>query len=168
MLLRAAGAGDELAVADVHVRSWRVAYRGLLPAEYLAGLDPRQRAARYTFTDPDAVTPSTTVAVDEGAICGFATVGPSRDSDAHGAGELYAIYVDPNCWHRGLGRALIDDARSRLASGGYAQACLWVLAANTRSRSFYRADGWLPDGGLRVENIGWAGVEELRYQRHIP
>ena len=42
--LREARRGDELRVAEVHVRSWQEAYAGLMPAEFLAGLDPRDRA----------------------------------------------------------------------------------------------------------------------------
>ena len=47
--LREARRGDELAVAELHVRSWQEAYRELMPAEFLAALDPRERAGRYTF-----------------------------------------------------------------------------------------------------------------------
>ena len=56
-LIRPAGPDDALAVARVHVRSWQVAYRTLLPDEYLDGLRPEERARRYTFcaryVDPD-------------------------------------------------------------------------------------------------------------------
>ena len=48
---RLAVPGDEQAVAVVHVRSWQVAYRGLMPDEYLDGLRPQDRADRYTFAD---------------------------------------------------------------------------------------------------------------------
>lgn len=44
MLLRRAVPGDEAAVAEVHVGSWRVAYRGLLPDAYVTRLDPAERA----------------------------------------------------------------------------------------------------------------------------
>jgi len=51
MLLRPAQPADAAAVARVHVRSWQVAYRGLLPDEYLDGLQPEDRAPHYTFGD---------------------------------------------------------------------------------------------------------------------
>ena len=104
MFLRRAEPGDEDAVARVHVRSWQVAYRGLLPDDYLDRLAPADRAARYTFAEAGPRSPRTTVAVGEDGICGFATTGPSRDDDKSGAGELYAIYVHPDWWNRGVGR----------------------------------------------------------------
>jgi ribosomal protein S18 acetylase RimI-like enzyme len=60
--LRDARRGDELAVAGVHVRSWQEAYRELMPAEFLAGLDPRDRAGRYEFEGGDGA-PTTVVAI---------------------------------------------------------------------------------------------------------
>lgn len=59
--LRSAAPPDAGDVARVHVRSWQAAYRGLLPADFLAGLQPTDWAAGYTF---DAQDPVTTVAVD--------------------------------------------------------------------------------------------------------
>jgi hypothetical protein len=59
----------------VHVRAWQVAYRGLLPDEYLDGLRAEDRAGRYTFGSADPGVPSTIVAVVDGVIRGFATVG---------------------------------------------------------------------------------------------
>ncbi len=87
---------DNYAVAQVHVRSGQVAHRGLLPDEYLDVLDPVDRASRYIFSEVDPGHPQTTVAVDGVMICGFATVAPCRDEDMPSAGELYAIYVNPD------------------------------------------------------------------------
>lgn len=159
----------------MHVGSWQVAYRGLLPSELLDRLAPAERAKRYSFATHGPGTPLTTVAVVEGRIWGFATVGPARDTDAGDVGELYAIYVDPSRWGRGLGRALIGEARRLLAERGHAAALLWVLAGNSRAEAFYRADGWLPDGSRRDEEIGagWVPdggvlVSELRYRGSLP
>jgi GNAT superfamily N-acetyltransferase len=175
MLLRRAVVGDELAVAEVHVGSWQAAYRGLLPESYLARLDLVERAKRYTFAADGSDSPLTTVAVADATICGFTTVGPARDADAEGVGELYAIYVDPSWWGRGVGRALIGEARRLLVQRGHTEAVLWVLAGNSRAEGFYRGDGWRLDGSARREKIG-AGwhpdgavvVDELRYRRALP
>ena len=65
---------------------------------------------------------------------GFASISP-------GAGELGALYVDPQAWGTGLGQALIIEAERRLAER-HAVAGLWVLAGNVRARRFYEAGGW--------------------------
>lgn len=167
MHVRDARPGDESAVARVHVRSWQMAYRGLLPDAYLDALDPADRAARYVFAPAGPDRPHTVVAVHDGAICGFATFGPCRDPDAAGAGELYAIYVDPESWSRGAGRELIEDARRRLGDAGFPTAVLWVLAGNERAERFYRIDGWRPDGRQRRETIHGIDVDEIRYARPL-
>jgi hypothetical protein len=37
-------------IAEVHVCSWKVGYRGLLPQDLLDSLDPRQRVPRWEAT----------------------------------------------------------------------------------------------------------------------
>lgn len=167
MLIRPAKTQDAMAVARVHVRSWQAAYRGLLPAEYLEGLKPEDRAARYTFEDPDPAKPFTIVAEDDGPIAGFATTAPARDADADGCGELYALYVDPDCWGRGIGAELIKAARARLIDLGFKQATLWVMKGNARAERFYRLDGWQADGHDRSETLWGVTVNELRYRRGL-
>ncbi len=164
MDLRLAQPGDELAVADVHVRSWQEAYAGLLPASVLDGLDSAQRAGRYTFGAKDR---ETVLAVEDGRVCGFATSGAARDSDAAGWGELMAIYLDPACLGRGLGRALIADARTRLAARRFTEAVLWVLVGNERAMRFYELDGWRCDGSQRRIEIQGVMVDEIRYRRPL-
>jgi ribosomal protein S18 acetylase RimI-like enzyme len=186
--LRDARRGDELAVAGVHVRSWQDAYRELMPADFLAALDPRDRAERYEFEGGEEA-PTTVVAVASvdgiggagdgddpsltnsgevrsgsspslvdrapegsgGRIIGFVTFGPSRDRDAVGLGEIYALYVDPGRYEAGVGRALMVHARRRLKEQGFGAAVLWVLQGNERAASFYEREGWAADGAVREE-----------------
>jgi GNAT superfamily N-acetyltransferase len=154
-------------VAGVHVRAWQVGYRGVLPDEYLESLRPEQRAGHYTFGDAEAGNPVTIVAVDQGAICGFATTALSRDVDAQGAGELWALYVEPSRWGRGIGQLLMTAARQEFARLGLTSAILWVLVGNKRAASFYRSDGWGPDGSRRHAEVWGTTVEEVRYRRVI-
>jgi len=165
MLLRLAEPDDALPVARVHVRSWQVAYRGLLPDEYLDQLHPEDRASRYDFTHIDPLKPRTIVAADGAAILGFATTMPSRDEDLVGYGELCALYVDPELWARGIGRALVSAARAHLFEAGFRNALLWVLAGNLRATRFYEGDGWIADGHQRTESMWGVTVNEIRYLR---
>ena len=107
---------------------------------------------------------TTFVAERDGEIVGFASVGPSRDE--RGLGELYAIYVDPDSWSQGAGRALVARAEEQLA-GEYEEATLWVLAANPRARHFYERAGWLPDGTSKSEERLGVRAEELRYRKTL-
>lgn len=154
-------------MARVHVRSWQVAYRTLLPADYLDQLRPEDRAEKYDFASLDPRKPQTIVAVEEGLIHGFATTAPSRDPDPSGHGELYALYVDPEQWGRGIGVALVSAARTRLFGLGFRNAVLWVLAGNIRAERFYQIDRWAPDGLRRTDTVWGVTVDEVRYQRRL-
>ena len=167
LTLRDARPEDAAQVARVHVRSWQVAYRGLLADEYLDGLRAEDRAARYTFHLVGPDQPATTLALEDDEICGFTTTGPARGC-AKSVGEVYAIYVDPRAWGRGVGRVLMAHARSRLSGLGFTEGLLWVLVGNARAERFYRADGWRPDRQRREDWVWGLRVDEIRYRRHLP
>jgi GNAT superfamily N-acetyltransferase len=167
MLLRRAEPEDAMAVARVHVRSWQVAYRTLLPDKHLDQLRPEDRAQSYDFATLDPLKPRTIVATEEGLIFGFATTSPARDPDLPGHGELCALYVDPKHWGRGIGAALVSAARAQLFGAGFRNAVLWVLAGNVRAERFYRVDQWAPDGVLRTDSMWEITLNELRYQREL-
>lgn len=162
--LRPAEPGDVHEVAGVHVRAWQAAYRGLLPDDFLDGLRPEDRAARYTFGVPDA--PYTVVAVDDRAICGFVTTGPASE-DTHGAGHLIALYVDPSHWGRRIGQLLVATGRDTLAAAGYPAAVLWTLAGNERAERFYLRDGWTTDGAVIHQRVWGLSMPTRRYDRPL-
>jgi GNAT superfamily N-acetyltransferase len=179
--LRKARRGDELRVAVLHVRSWQEAYGGLMPAEFLATLDPRDRAGRYTFEDEDGPTTLLAIASDEAApgaddapldedeaLLGFVSFGRSRDEDLPASGEVGALYVDPDRHRGGVGRLLMAEARRRLAADGYADAFLWVLDGNDRARKFYEREGWVADGARREENPYDIVSRVSRFRRRLP
>jgi GNAT superfamily N-acetyltransferase len=154
--LRDATPDDAIAIAGVHVRSWQGAYRGLIADEFLDRLRPRDRAGSYRLGDPDPSAPRTVVAEAGGEIWGFATTGPCRDTDARGAGELYALYVDPPHWGRGTGRQLLAAANERMRADGFAEAV-----------RFYAAAGWRRDGAEREEQPYGVVSNVLRMRRSL-
>jgi GNAT superfamily N-acetyltransferase len=101
----------------------------------------------------------------EGVIHGFATTAPSRELDLPDYGELWALYVDPAQWGRGIGAALVTAARARFFELGFRKAFLWVLAGNVRAERFYQMDRWVPDGVTRTDSVWAVTVNEVRYQR---
>lgn len=156
-------------IASVHVRSWQVAYRGLIPDEVLNSLDVDRRRANWeSFIDATEGL-RLVVARAGGEVVGFASAGPCRDDDADGTtGELYAIYVEPSRWGEGIGTQLLQDVEDRLVADGWQAATLWVLKGNARSRAFYEACGWREDGATKVDDRGEFVLEEIRYRRLLP
>lgn len=173
-VVRRAAPADAEAIAAVHVRGWQVGYRGLLPDAVLDALSVGERTAgwRRRLTSPSSTGATTSVAVVGGRVVGFSSVGASRDADpASGTGELWALYVDPDHWRSGAGRALDTTAVADLAGTGATRATLWVLSTNARARAFYERCGWEADGSTRVDRRpGPPPVDlvETRYARALP
>jgi N-acetylglutamate synthase-like GNAT family acetyltransferase len=89
------------------------------------------------------------IAEDAGEAVGFVGVGSSRDPIGAGLGELDTIAVAPHAWRTGVGRALMAVALDALAVD-YHQAIVWTVAEYERGHDFYRATGWVRDGGTRA------------------
>ena len=166
--VRRASLADADAIGRVHVRAWQAAYRGVMPDRFLDELDPAQRAAmwrdRLRGDDPSV---ETLVAIDGGAVVGFAVAGVARDDDAEGIGELHAINLTPAAWGRGIGSQLLDAAEAGLRARGYDAAMLWVARDNDRACRFYEEHGWTADGAERTGEVLGAVVDEVRYRKQL-
>jgi len=145
-------------IGRVHVAVWREAYSGLMPSDYLAGLDPVAfgDSWRARLTSP---TPRVRhwLARDAEGIVGLATAGSPRDDDAPASLELYAI----NVLQRAHGTGLADDLLAHAISDS--AAYLWVADGNGRAQAFYRRHGFRDEGGRKPEPS--TGVTEVRMAR---
>ena len=170
--VRRAEPADAARIAEIHVRSWQTSYQGLIPQDYLDGLDPAHRRDRWAESLEQADWSRggiLVVADDAGYVAGFASVHASRDEDAAAdVGEVQAIYLSPGCCGRGLGRELMTAAVGHLATVGYGQVTLWVLTSNARARRFYEAAGLRPDGAVKVDDGRGFALSEVRYRRSLP
>lgn len=172
MAVRRAQWEDAARISEIHVRSWQNAYRGLIPQDYLDGLDPAVGVARWAeaLGETDPARGSVLVVVDEaGRVAGFASAGQSRDKDADAdVGEVRAIYLSPEDWGQGHGRTLMVATLECLAAIAYTDVTLWVLDSNARARRFYEAAGFRPDGAVKVDDSHGFALRELRYWRQLP
>ena len=164
--IRTAQVADAAGIADVHVRSWREAYTGIVPDAYLASLDPQQRTPVWTDNlrrGPDDHV-LTWVAEADGRIVGFATLGPGRDEDVRqGDCEIYSIYLEPQQWGHGIARDLMRTVVAE--AGARTRILLWVLADNERAQHFYRRHGFEPDSVEKFAPVGGTELLEVRYRR---
>ncbi len=166
--IREAVETDAAAIAEIHVSSFRSAYRELVPASYLAGLDAGrwQPVWRKRIGEQDGHRVVLVAEID-GEVAGFAFLGP--DPDRADDGHLFSIHLDPERRGRGLGASLMKEVVHRLALAGFEHATLWVMEVNQTARDFYRRLGWSPDGTRRIERLALEGepgpsVEVIRYR----
>ena len=105
--IRRATVQDAPTLDRLNVRLLQAAYGGQMPDEQLDGPRPEEQAAAWERglhrdRDQDPVL----VAEQVGRVVGFAVVGPAQDPE--GAGELYAITVDPDHDDRAAAQAWLQ------------------------------------------------------------
>jgi GNAT superfamily N-acetyltransferase len=162
--IRHATIADAPGIAEVHVATWRSAYKGLMPDAVLDALSIAQRTERWQRTIPyEPVV--TFVAERDGRIVGFASGGQAREDESGTIGELYTIYVLEEAAGQGIGTRLLTATEELLHERGFTSAVLWVLASNAPSRAFYAARGWIDDGIAKTEISQGAEVVEARYSK---
>jgi len=162
-MIRRATRDDAAGIARIHVSVWRDAYADFIPADFLASLSERRRVSFWNqqLTENKHLT---FVAFDGGEMVGWASGGPSRDADATGESEVYAICVARAHWRRGVGRGLMTALEDALP-GGRAVG-LWVLRLNMPAVRFYETLGYARVGGEKEINIGGATLTGIRLKKN--
>ena len=145
------------------IASWRAAYRGIIPDEYLDSLSIEERAEKLKeYLNNEPKDHEGHCVIYENEIIGILSIGKCRDEDKPDAGEIEAIYFLEKFWGKGCGIELIDFAIDRLKSMGYTEIIIWVLEENNRARKFYEKRGFAFDGTKKEIIIGKPLIE-IRY-----
>ena len=162
---------DVAAIARVHVDTWRAAYQGIIPQQYLDNLTVQNRAVGWMRL-LERITPDAPTLVSEGhdrRIVGFVTAGPSRSHRRFFQGEITQLYVLPAFHGSGHGRRLFLAASNRLALAGYRGVIVWVVADNP-ARGFYEnlggtlvAETTRAFAGVPLREVAYGWEETPRY-----
>ena len=163
--------GDSQTIAQIHIASWRDAYRGVLHDAYLAADVVADRTAVWTdrLATPDPlcfgfIAESTSVPV------GFVFLRGHADQ-AWGT-LLDNLHVLPDHKRHGIGLQLMEAAaREALVRHAHERLYLWVFEANTSARRFYeKVEGEevertivdKPGGGAAPAcRVAWSGPQRL-------
>lgn len=167
--IRPAVATDLDQVVAVNLESWRHVSAGHVPQERIDAFTPKECSARWRRrfgklgTHPEQLL----VAEQDGSVIGFSYFGPASDDDkaGQGCGQIFLIYLKPDCIGYGVGNELIKQTLSALVSAGYNQVALWVLVSNERARAFYSRHEFIPDGATDLDTS--TGTARMRYGRAL-
>jgi GNAT superfamily N-acetyltransferase len=162
-VIRPATIEDALAMAHVHVSTWRTTYTGIVPAEHLANLSyERCQAGWIEHIQNQSGKEYTFVAEDQpGQIVAIASGGPLREAMAGFDGELYVLYVLKSFQGMGYGKQLVTQVAQTLISTGYHSMIIWVLKDNPACH-FYARLGGQPIAEKVVE-IGGKQLTDVAY-----
>ncbi len=166
--VRPASLRDAKPIAEAHVAAWQAAVARSGPAEALHALSI-ERCQAYWREAINLCEPQVIVATENDKVVGFAGFDRSRDKGTPSTnGEVWALYVHPQHWGRGVGLALWDAARDGLQEEGCIKVSIWMPMRFERSMRFIELAGFKrePTSAKTVE-IGGARVEEIRLHRSV-
>lgn len=160
-IIHEAGAADAAAVADIHIASWREAYRDILPDAYLKHdvVEERRRywAAKLRDAGDGAFV---LVAAAPDAAQGFISV--AREGEPGYDAVIESLHVSRAFRGTGLGRKLIGAAAGRLIETGATSVCLRVYDDNLPAIRFYEHLGGRKDG-TGIDPFAGANKPDTRF-----
>lgn len=144
MKIRPATHDDSPGLARIQVDSYRTAYAGILPDDYLAQFSYEEQEQDWRdlqMAEPEAML---LVAEEHAGIAGYAL--GARLEDGPYDCELVALHVRRDLQGQGIGRSLIAAVARHYAAQGCRSLVLWTLEANRPARELYeRLGGQLVD-----------------------
>lgn len=163
MLIREARVTDVIAMAKVHVDSWRTTYKDILPDDFLANLSYERSAERFVELFRSRTREELIYLAEENTmnIAGFAVGGRERSGSTLYRGEVYATYLLKEYQRKGIGSELFKAIARGLHRHDIDSLIVWVLADNPACH-FYEAMG-----GKQVDekliNLGGQQLKEIAY-----
>ena len=172
--IRPATRRDVGRLAELHAEALLAGVAGTGPGANLRGLPAVERLAYWReaveFGEPQ-VHVATSGGTDAAAIVGFVGFDRSRDDGTPPTmGELWALFVAPEHWARGIGRLLCEAALQGLREEGCTEVTVWVPSSNGRAIRFHEQAGFERESGkIRTASAssGVAGMQEMRLHRTL-
>lgn len=162
--IRKATFDDAAEIANVHINSWREAYKGLLPNDFLEerplAYKNRYELWKKVTTNADQAT---FVAVSENhGVVGFVNGSHGRNEDLKDHAEVWCIYLLKKYHGQKIGFNLLKTFFDTHFELGYKKGYLWVLS-NNPTISFYEKTGGKFNGRTAEDEIGGQIVLESCY-----
>ena len=163
MVVRKADGNDAAALAEILVKSFRVAFAELITHETMERCSNEENCREMFAAICASGEGQFYIAEHEGKACGelYWQDGDELENSAH----IVAIHSLPETWGSGVGKAMVEAALRDIRSAGKEQVYLWAFKDNRRARRFYEKNGFVWDGSERVSEFD--GALEVRYRRGL-
>lgn len=152
---------DLYEVSNVYEKSWKSAYKGIIPQDYLDSIpvgrwaESINRKGMYNL-----------VAEENSHIIGTCGFCRSRWEKYSDYGEIVSVYFLPEYTGKGFGKMMLDKSVMELKKFGFENVLLWVLEDNFTARKFYEKYGFVFSGEYINDVIGGKEVREVMYVYH--
>ncbi len=148
--VRTAVVKDAHRMVEINVQTWKTAYAGLLPDEFLQKRKVTEERIQKLAEQIAQGQYIILAAEVDNSVVGYLCGGMARDKNYPYAYELSAFYVLKEYQHCGVGQMLFDEFKARINSQSF---YAYMLKGNNLALRFYQKNG---------------GVEMPQYQRPLP
>lgn len=115
--------------SSIYAKSWKVAYKGILPQKYLDNLSV-ENLTLYLENSPF----QNFLLKDNDNFVATASIAKARDCIYKDYGEIVSLYVLPDYFNKGYGTFLLNNMFGKIQSMELNKICLWVLDENRNAR----------------------------------
>ncbi|MBS9859441.1 GNAT family N-acetyltransferase [Vibrio alginolyticus] len=153
-------------IAKIHVDSWQVAYKGLMPKSYIEQftIERRERMWARVMTEQLA---QLIVVERQREIVGFLSYELPNHTSEDKTALVTCCYVTPLHYGQGAGSALLDELETRLLSTSVMQISLKALDTNQQGLNFYKKCGFVRTGEEESEVIESMTLTDLTLVKYI-
>ena len=165
MIVREPVLDDAQRLAQVQSASWSAGYADILPADVIAKMNGQRIRQWSDFLAAAPGEKKSLICELDGKIAALSLWGPSRDEedDKQTVSELYSLYVHPDFWRRGCGRALCGAVVERARQGGARRLIIWTLRDNLPAQRFYEKVGFQRQTKTKMARFAGGEWAEVQY-----
>lgn len=153
LTIRLALPTDALDMAEIHMRSWEIAYKDIIPREFICEKNTT-RQALYKRVITYENTNAYVIQYNKNTM-GIMKIAPCQDNDLNeDFYELHYVYLHPNYFRMGIGTKSLEFAFDIARKLNKKYMTVWVLADNINSIKFYEKCGFTKDDKSKSVEYG--------------
>jgi len=162
--IRRATFDDAAEIANVHINSWREAYKGLISSDFLDDrpLFFKNRFELWKRATRDLEQVTLVAECEKNGVIGFINGGAARDPAKKDYVEVWCLYLLKKYHGKRVGLNLLKSFFELQIEKGFQKGYLWVLKGNP-TISFYEKTGGYYNGEAKDDEIGTQTLCELCY-----
>lgn len=167
MRIRRAETGDEKNIASVIISTWKNAYQGIVPDEFLISLNTEKHEKLFKEHIKEQKETIMILENDDGRIIAMVSGGEDRSGDFDC--EIVAIYVLPEYQKQGYGKLMFKNILKEHKKNNYKSMIIWTFEKNKDQMFYEKLGGTIEKtsnhiiGGKEIPLVGyvWKDINKI-------